>query len=438
MEENILKKSILILTLIFITLLGFASNLETLFFGVLNEDSSYTKSLESYNEVLDNYEKINQFYIPDISFGLDYETSSSSITNGDNGFDFDIDFLEVYGVTMGINIPFVINQESENVIEADNINLKLSVNDVFSDEKADNLKIEASYLDSYFSLIKAEYEVFSDLLESVSNYHYYNECKKIAERNLELLQLELESEIDEDTIDDLKKQILEQRKQILEYDQQLISINLNEYSDELYLEVVELIEEINEYEIEIDLEERLDVVAQELRVEAEKLINQTWYKPYLPEFSVNFGVNDFTDFSWNVGFQFSFDIFNRDSSLEAEERKSNYESLKLAELIQENKNSYSIDLLAIESSEISLEISELSLEELKEEMNKNKKLFDSGFINSVDYEISENDYKKGLLEYQKSIESLYIKKMDLYLYSNLILEIDFFELNEHLKGEENE
>ena len=433
-----MKKNILIFTLIFITLSVFASNLETLFFEVLNNDSSYTKSIENYNKALDNYEKISQFYIPDISFGLDYETTSSSITNGDNGFDFDINFLEFYGVTMGINIPFVISQENENAIEADNINLKLSVNDIFSDEKADNLKIEASYLESYFSLIKAEYEVLSDLFKNISNYHYYNDCKKIAEENLELLQLELESEIDEDTIDDLKKQILEQRKQILEYEQQLISINLNEYSDELYLEVVELIEEINEYEIKINLEERLDIIAQKLRVEAEKLINQTWYKPYLPEFSVNFGVNDFTDFSWNVGFQFSFDIFNRDSSLEAEERKSNYESLKLSELIQENKNSYSFDLLAIESSEISLEISELSLEVLWEEMDKNEKLFDSGFINCIEYEISENEYKEGLLDYQKSIESLYLTKMDLFLYSNLISEIDFFDLNEYLIGEENE
>ncbi len=433
-----MKKNILIFTLIFITLSVFASNLETLFFEVLNNDSSYTKSIENYNKALDNYEKISQFYIPDISFGLDYETTSSSITNGDSGFDFDIDFVEFYGVTMGINIPFVISQENENAIEADNINLKLSVNDIFSDEKADNLKIEASYLESYFSLIKAEYEVLSDLFKNISNYHYYNDCKKIAEENLELLQLELESEIDEDTIDDLKKQILEQRKQILEYEQQLISINLNEYSDELYLEVVELIEEINEYEIKINLEERLDIIAQKLRVEAEKLINQTWYKPYLPEFSVNFGVNDFTDFSWNVGFQFSFDIFNKDTSLEAEERKTNYETLKLAELIQENQNSYNVDLLAIESSEISLEISELSLEVLWEEMDKNEKLFDSGFINCIEYEISENEYKEGLLDYQKSIESLYLTKMDLFLYSNLISEIDFFDLNEYLIGEENE
>ena len=292
------------------------------------------------------------------------------------------------------------------MIEADNVNLKLSMDDIFSDEKSSNLNIEADFLDSTFNLIKAKFDIFTELLNDISSYHYYLKNKEVAENNLNLLQIEMESENDEESINEIKGEILEQKKQILEYNKQIISIGFDGYCEDLYDEFQILIKEIVENgEPKVDLDGRLDIRAQKLRTEAEELINETWYKPYLPEISVNFGINNFEDLSWNFGFQFLFDIFNRDISLEVEERKSNYEALKLNELAKDNENTYRVDLMELETSEISVEIAEISLKEYEEEMEKSKKLLDSGFINDIDYEIAVNNYEKSLLDYQEKLRA---------------------------------
>jgi hypothetical protein len=434
----ILKNNILLIVIFALVTSVFGSTMEQLYMYRLNNSSSYTKSLENFDKALKDYSEINQFFIPDVSFGLDYSTSSASETSSKK-FDFDINFLEVYGITLGINIPFVINQKPENMIEADNVNLKLSMDDIFSDEKSSNLNIEADFLDSTFNLIKAKFDIFTELLNDISSYHYYLKNKEVAENNLNLLQIEMESENDEESINEIKGEILEQKKQILEYNKQIISIGFDGYCEDLYDEFQILIKEIVENgEPKVDLDGRLDIRAQKLRTEAEELINETWYKPYLPEISVNFGINNFEDLSWNFGFQFLFDIFNRDISLEVEERKSNYEALKLNELAKDNENTYRVDLMELETSEISVEIAEISLKEYEEEMEKSKKLLDSGFINDIDYEIAVNNYEKSLLDYQREVESLYLVKLNLYIYSNTISKVNFFDIETTAKGDENE
>ncbi|MDK2950890.1 MAG: hypothetical protein PWQ77_555 [Kosmotogales bacterium] len=433
-----MKNNILLIVIFVLVTSVFGSTMEQLYMHRLNNSSDYTKSLENFDKALKDYSEISQFFIPDVSFGLDYSTSSASETNSKK-FDFDINFLEIYGITLGINIPFVINQKSENMIEMDNVNLKLSLNDIFSDEKSNNLNIEAVFLDSTFNLIKVKFDIFTELLNDISSYHYYSKNKEIAENNLNLLQIEMESENNEESINEIKSEILEQKKQILEYNKQIISIGFDDYYENLYNEFQVLIKEIAENgEPKVDLDERLDIRAQKLRVEAEELINETWYKPYLPEISVNFGINDFEDLSWNFGFQFLFDIFNREVSLEVEERKSNYEALKLNELVNGNENTYKVDLMELETSEISVEIAEISLKEYEEEMEKSKKLLDSGFINDIDYEIAVNNYEKSLLDYQREIENLYLAKLNLYIYSNTISEVNFFDIETTTKDDENE
>ncbi len=433
-----MKNNILLIAIFVLVTSVFGATIEQLYIDRLNNSSDYAKSLESFSEALNDYSEISQFFIPDISFGFDYATSSASDSDSKK-FDFDINFLEIYGITLGINIPFVIDQESENIIEADNVNLKLSMDDIFSDERSDNMKIEADFLDSTFNLINAKFDAFTNLLDDISSYHYYIKNKEIAENSLNLLQIEMEAEHNEELIDEIKSEILEQKKQILEYNKQIISIDLDDYNEDLYNEFQMLVKKIIENdEPEADLDQRLDVKAQKLRVEAEELINETWYKPYLPEVSINFGINDFEDLSWNFGFQFSFDIFNKDVGLEVEERKSNYEALKLNELVDDNESTYEVDLMELETSEISVEIAEISLKEYEEEIEKNKKLLDSGYINNIDYEIVVNDYEKSLLNYQREVESLYLAKLNLYIYSNTISEVNFFDIETTVKGDEDE
>jgi hypothetical protein len=94
--------------------------------------------------------------------------------------------------------------------------------------------------------------------------------------------------------------------------------------------------------------------------------------------------------------------------------------------------------MELETSEISVEIAEISLKEYEEEMEKSKKLLDSGFINDIDYEIAVNNYEKSLLDYQREVESLYLVKLNLYIYSNTISKVNFFDIETTAKGDENE
>ena len=107
----ILKNNILLIVIFALVTSVFGSTMEQLYIDRLNNSSSYTKSLENFDKALKDYSEINQFFIPDVSFGLDYSTSSASETSSKK-FDFDINFLEVYGITLGINIPFVIKSKT--------------------------------------------------------------------------------------------------------------------------------------------------------------------------------------------------------------------------------------------------------------------------------------------------------------------------------------
>ncbi len=404
-------------------MIGFSTPLKDAFIERLSKNSQYENVLENFNQENNNLSKNNQFYIPNVSFSSNYSTSNGSQTYI-NGFEFNVNFFEINGITLGINFPFVINMGTENIIEADNINLLLSLNDLFEDNAAEDYLIEASYLDALHSLNTKKFALLKELLEDIVNYHFYYREKLLSEEYLNLLINEKESEVDEEEMTTITNQILETRIQILNYEKNILNLQLENYFDDLYQEALSFLEEIINLQKEINYESRLDLIAQDLRKNAELLINRFWYEPYLPDFSVLFGIDDFKDFSWNIGFQFSFDIFNKDIKQEVENRKSNYEKLKYEELKNNLYISYRSDLIDIESTEISVQIAEISMEESQINYEKTNTLFDSGFLSQIDFEKEQINYNMNLLTLQKEKENYFLEMFDLLQYTNIILNIE--------------
>ncbi|MDI3472044.1 MAG: hypothetical protein PWQ20_67 [Thermotogaceae bacterium] len=408
----------LLLFLVFLSFFTLAfSDFWQLYKNELLKTSEYLTAVQSFKQAELNLKQFENFLNPYLEFTFGAEPLVIN-KNGINAFSvsLNLNFLKVYGSNIGISLPLDIDLKNDS-IDLDYPSLKISRN-LFQEQKAEHLEALSNYYSSLWNLKEVKWSKLKELINDIFNWWYYNELKKLNVEKLEIIKQKM-SEVKEDSEKrELKNQILEIQKSLLNYENILKNIDID-CSYELYEEALKSIKELIEEIPGTSKALREDLLAAKYSKEAAFEKSNLWYLPYLPNPSlgITFGYND-GKFDWSISISLSYTLIDHgEKKFQSENRKVDSKIKELDYLNKQKKIVENISTImnSIDSLMVQKELENLKIEDSSEQLEKDKKLLDKGFITALDFELSriENEILK--VEYQNIENEILIKKIDFLL-----------------------
>lgn len=405
----------LFLSLVFLNFLTLSfSNFWQLYETELLKVPEYLKATQNLKQAELNLKQFESFLNPylELTFGAEPLVINK---NGVNTFSmsFNLNFLKVYGSSIGISFPLDVDFKNSS-IDLDYPSLKISRN-LFQEQRSEHLEALSNYYNSLWNLKEIEWSKLKELINDIFNWWYYGELKKLNVEKLEFLKQKMSEIKEESEKKELKNQILEIQKLLLNYENILKNISIN-CSYELYEETLKSIKKLIEEVPKTSKSVREDLLAIEYSKAAAFEKAKLWYLPYLPNPSlgISFGYNN-GEFNWSINISLSYTLIDHgEKKFQSENRKVD---LKIKELEYLNKQKEITDNLttvmnSIDSLMIEKELENLKIKNSSEQLVKDKKLFEKGFITISDLNLSriENEILK--VEYQNIENKILIRKID--------------------------
>lgn len=403
--------------LIFIIISGLSfSNINSVIQNKLNESSSYQKSLENYISSKYSYSTFNNWFQPYLSISTNQLTGIKITKDGidDIGLNTKLNFANILGANIGIQIPFNITTQENFNIDVNKKNINLSITYSLKSEYFSNqLSKESNLLSSEYSFKEIEDSTVIKTFEDVFNYYYISNNLEIQKEKLYILQQEYDdTEIEEDK-NNLYKQILNQKSLINSLNNSLKNIDID-YSEDLYVETKNIAENISKETFNKNIESRNDLKSLELSKIIEEKQSKLWFLPLLPDLNFTFGVSNIDDLNWEFGINFQYDIIDRGEKLaQSLLRKSNISELTYNEKVNNIYKSINNSKNNIESLNIELQIKQLEYSNLLDNFEKTQKLFKLGYIYSSEYNISKLNLESKKIEVENQKNKILIEKMNL-------------------------
>ena len=392
-------KKVVVLLQLLVAVFGF-SGFYDIYSVNLSNSSSYISSNLSLKNAELSLKKAEQIFTPYLSAALNQ--GGGLVLNQDGLEDFTLslkaDFLDIAGFKAGITLPVTFSVDDGEI--SSDLSFDISKGDLFSEDKVELLETKADYYDSVQNLKDIEAGIFISTVQDILDCYAQSQQRELYLRELAVIQNKYDGEKDEDTRRNLKRELLTKQKQIINIENTISGYDGLEVDEGLYLETLSMVEKLLETDYQsVDYKSRYDMVAQELRVEAEKIKAGHWYYPYLPELGVNFSIDDLEDFSWSLAFSFNFQVLdNGERELEAEARKTGVQEMKYDESLANFEDSIDKHSKDMDTTELDLELAELDLEDKRADLEKEKKLYDLGFSSQEDLALAEIDVSKAELD----------------------------------------
>jgi hypothetical protein len=409
-----LRKVILILFLSLFSIISFSS-VEDIFKEELNKNIQLKESENNLKNIEINIKKKNNFFIPYMSIKsspfvmLNNQNSDSinfnilNVQKTLNDYTYStklyLNFTELYGAQLGMTLPFGYN-EDENKFQIGNLGLSIS-RDLKKEPEVEKLNLEANYYDAIYSIKKTKNSIYISTINSIINKNNNEELMNLNMKKLELLVKKYEYLKDEDEREKVELDIIKTKKSIqsLKDKQENFDYDIDKKT---YEEALNLLKKYDE-KINMNYIQREDIKALNKRVEAAKIQETFWFLPYLPDMSVAFNINDLENFKWSLTFDLNLNVldFGEKEQL-ANTRKNNYSDLKVKEKIDSIERTIKSYLNDIRINEFDKKINASNLKQSKENILKNRKLFENGFMSELDYDLYEIDYRINEINFESS------------------------------------
>ncbi len=378
--------------------------------------------IQAYSSLLraeQQYDRYNRPLIPNVSLGLSRSKPLRITEEGIQSFDFavDLSFLEFYGFTMGIQLPFSVDVEDHWKISEGTVGVTIANRNLFNDYPADEKEALAGYFDAIFSLTQARFQVFQETVRQVFQKEYFERMLGIARQRLVLFQQQRDAEPDEAKRLEYERRVLNQQKTVLSYEQQMAALPWMDNPCLFAKEAEELVQKmIEDMPFVALLDGRLDIVAQTLRVEAEQFRQSTWYYPLIPNLGVTLQIKPFDSFAWSLQVEASVDLYNPDRNLEAYNRSTSIQALRLKEQQIRLQNGYAKEQSEVQRALIDMQIMNYDLPIKHKDYEKSKELWSQGLISRWEWETAQLDFQSFQLEFDQARRTLLLEQLDLLPY----------------------
>ncbi|BBE30744.1 membrane protein [Tepiditoga spiralis] len=420
------KLTLLIISLL--TVLSF-SNFNDLYLRNLNT-STYLKSKESLDVSILSLNKKENFWSPYLSLNTGFGGISFD-KDGLNKMNFSIkaNFLELYGSTIGLTLPFSIDAKDNWKFDSDLKNLSLSFTRSLAKEpEVEMLNAKSNYYNSLYSFNNYKTSIFIKTIKDIFSKYYIINSLKLNKEELQIQKNKYNFETDEDKKESLNIQILQREKIINSYEVQLKS--LSEIDESLYESTKKYVGNLVENSKESTIVNRYDLKAIKLSTKAKELQKNNWFLPYLPDMSINISISDINNFNWSISISFDYSIFDRGERLIAiNSRKINSNEYSYEEALTTINNNINTLKDSIINSEIDIQISKINIKNALEDYNNKKKLSEKGFISKDDFNLFKVEYELKKLDLEKVNNDMLINKL------NLLKEYGYFQNSEVIKVE---
>ncbi len=385
----------------------------------IDSSSSLVQAYSSLLRAEQQYNRYNRPLIPNVSLGLSRSKPVRITEEGIQSFDFavDLSFLEFYGFTMGIQLPFSVDVDDQWKISEGVVGVTIANRNLFNDYPADEKEALAGYFDAIFSLTQARFQVFQETVRQVFQRDYLERMLFIAQQKLTLYEQQRDTEPDWAKRLEHERRVLNQKKTVLSYEQQITALPWMDNPPLLAREAEELVGKmVEDMPVVALLDGRLDIVAQNLRVEAEQFRQNTWYYPLIPNLGVTLQIKPFDSFAWSLQVEASVDLYNPDRNLEAYNRSTSTQALRLKEQQIRVQNGYAKEQSDIQRTLIDMQIMEYDLPIKQRDFEKSKELWNQGLINRWEWETAQLDFQSFLLELDQVRRTLLLEQLDLFPY----------------------
>jgi hypothetical protein len=383
---------------------------------IIEESSNYQKAME--NSISTQYSNsiYNNWFQPYLSLSTNQMTGITITEDGieDIGLNADINFANIYGINVGIQVPFDIKTEDsfDFDIKKENINLSLTYG-LKTEYFSNKLSRESNLLTSQYNLEELEDSVTINTSREIFNYYYFKNNLELQNLKLSLLKEKYENSELVDEKENLEKQILNQESLILSMNNSLDNIEID-YSEELYIDAKSKLKNIVEKDYILSVSNRKDVEAMKIAEEVDERNSKLWFFPFLPDLNFTFGVRDYDNWNWEFGINFQYDILDRGERLgEALTRKNNITNLEYKEKLENINKNIRNHKNSLETMDLELQILELDYANLIDDLEKAKKLNKLGYINNIDYRLNLINLELKNLEIENQKNDIIIKNLEL-------------------------
>ena len=382
----------------------------------LESDTGYLTALEHMNEAKQLMRSDTLWFLP--YFDLDTRLSL-----------YDEFHLEM-NPTISFNIEGwtfllsnTISLDERNVVER-GWTFSLS-KELFDDERIDDLETFSNFLKRKWDLLSSKNRVFKKLVQEILDSWLKRRKTEILSERIRIMRKKLEEDkgkkgrtISKDEILLMEKNIISLESDIKKLEKDLIdTVKVN---DELYKEVMDIVKSLIRLNVrDFNVENRLDVKAQKILLEASKKRERRIFLEYLP--SPRLYLNWFENppqgsENFSIGFELKWSISDRGEREEKVESirldyriaKANYENL--LDTVKKEFEGIKKDLEMVKQQR---KLAEIDLELARSEYERASRKFKQGLINEEDLTLSRLNVEEKELELEKQKINEILLKLDL-------------------------
>ncbi|RKX52834.1 MAG: hypothetical protein DRP25_01550 [Thermotoga sp.] len=382
----------------------------------LESDTGYLTALEHMNEAKQLMRSDTLWFLP--YFDLDTRLSL-----------YDEFRLEM-NPTISFNIEGwtfllsnTISLDERNVVER-GWTFSLS-KELFDDERIDDLETFSNFLKRKWDLLSSKNRVFKKLVQEILDSWLKRRKTEILSERIRIMRKKLEEDkgkkgrtISKDEILLMEKNIISLESDIKKLEKDLIdTVKVN---DELYKEVMDIVKSLIRLNVrDFNVENRLDVKAQKILLEASKKRERRIFLEYLP--SPRLYLNWFENppqgsENFSIGFELKWSISDRGEREEKVESirldyriaKANYENL--LDTVKKEFEGIKKDLEMVKQQR---KLAEIDLELARSEYERASRKFKQGLINEEDLTLSRLNVEEKELELEEQKINEILLKLDL-------------------------
>ena len=382
----------------------------------LESDTGYLTALKYVNEARQFLRSDTLWFLP--YFDLDTQLSL-----------YDEFYLEM-NPTISFNIEGwtfllsnTISLDERNVVER-GWTFSLS-KELFDDERIDDLETFSNFLKRKWDLLSSRNRVFKKLVQEILDSWLKRRKMEILSEKIRIMRKKLEEDkgkeghtISKDDILLMEKSIISLESNIKKLEKDLIdTVKVN---DELYREVMNILKSLIRVDAkDFNVENRLDVKAQKMLLEAAKKRERRIFLEYLP--SPRLYLNWFENppqgsENFSIGFELKWNISDRGEREEKVESirldykiaKANYENL--LDTVKKEFEGIKKDLEMVKQQR---ELAEIDLELARSEYERASRKFKQGLINEEDLTLSRLNVEEKELELEEQKINEILLKLDL-------------------------
>ena len=297
--------------------------------------------------------------------------------------------------------------------------------ELFDDERIDDLETFSNFLKRKWDLLSSKNRVFKKLVQEILDSWLKRRKTEILSERIKIMRKKLEEDkgkkgrtISKDEILLMEKNIISLESNIKKLEKDLIdTVKVN---DELYKEVMDIVKSLIRVNVrDFNVENRLDVKAQKILLEASKKRERRILLEYLP--SPRLYLNWFENppqgsENFSIGFELKWSISDRGEREEKVESirldyriaKANYENL--LDTVKKEFEGIKKDLEMVKQQR---ELAEIDLELARSEYERASRKFKQGLINEEDLTLSRLNVEEKELELEEQKINEILLKLDL-------------------------